>query len=379
MRRIQIAPQRCLPGWLIGCALAALAGCATAPDQTKFMSSVAGVSMSTSELRARVLDLGRRQTGMVGEAVVGAWDTTRDPATRRAAMTWGLAAVPDVQAATLNPDPLVSLADLWALALQTQTLGRSDAGRGRLGRAQPFVERAGRQMADESERLGAMVFGPEEVGTRRQQIEQWARTHPISAATFARPAASVAMSRALIGRRRGALSAVASMEDRLDLLGARMEMMNATLLDRIRWTGHLLVGDSLGTEDVAGLMDRLRAQMTSEYQHVLSDLVEQRRAIFAQLDAQRRAAFADVARERAAIFTQVDAQRTALTAQGEQLLQRADASARALLLRVGLGAAVLIVLAAVALWIVWRTSRPSPRRRGSRRAPSPLSPVTESS
>ena len=39
---------------------------------------------------------------------------------RRAVISWGLAAIPDVQEASLNGDPLVALADLWALAMQTE-------------------------------------------------------------------------------------------------------------------------------------------------------------------------------------------------------------------------------------------------------------------
>ena len=57
--------------------------------------------MSTSELRERVFELGRRQTALVEQAVAEAAAASDDPAVPRATMAWALAAVPEVQEAQL--------------------------------------------------------------------------------------------------------------------------------------------------------------------------------------------------------------------------------------------------------------------------------------
>jgi len=336
--------------------------------------------MSIAELRQRVIELGRRETAMVEEAVANAYDSTEDPNVRRAAISWGLATIPDVQAATLNADPLVALADLWALALQTGTFAREGPGRKSFGEAYVFVERAGREMARESDRLGVLVFGSNDVAKRRSQVEQWAEAHPITAATFARPSASVAMSRALGGEEHGARAFIGSTEDRLTQLDARIEMMNDTLLDRVRWTSELLIRDSLGAESVASMLKMVSAIVAKEHQEIVRDVADQRDQIFAQLASQREATFGDVARERAEIFTQVAGERAEITAQANLLLQQANADASGLidraLLRVGVGAALLIVLAACAVWILRHTSR-RPGGHAHRGAPPSLGPVTQ--
>src|SRR5690349_6724442 len=78
-------------GWMV---VGVLAGCAQVPRQTSLMAKVPGVHMSTAELRQRVIELGRRQVALVEAGVASASDAFGDADTQRAALTWGLAAVP---------------------------------------------------------------------------------------------------------------------------------------------------------------------------------------------------------------------------------------------------------------------------------------------
>jgi len=366
----------------LACGAALIVGCAHPPKQTKFMSSLPGVTMSTDELRARVFELGRRETALVEEAVADAYNSTRDPRIRRAAVSWALKAIPDVQEATIHSDPLVALGDQWALALQTEIFAREGPGRARLGDAYVFVERAAQRMARESEQVATLVFGPSNVVKARDRVREWAQNNPITAATFARPSAKVAWPRALVGEERGALAFIATTEDKMTLLSARLEMMNETMLDRVRWTSELVVADALGTENVASFLDLTRGMVDDEHDKLIADLAQQRDQLFAQLDGQRRAAFGDIARERAEIFERVATERAAIAGQADALLEQVNATTRALidrtLLRVGIGAAALIVLAALAVWIVWHPSR-RPRRpeRRTRRGAPVLEPVTD--
>lgn len=190
------------------------------------------------------LRAGPQESALVEEAVANGYNSTAAPNIRRDVITWGLKAIPDVQAATVHEDPLVALGDQWALGLQTEAFAREGPGRARFGAAYVFVERAGRQMAYESERVATLVFGANGVASPRDQIVRWAQANPIASATFARPSASTAWARALGGKSHSALGFIASADDRLTLLSARMAMMNDTLLDRVRWTSELIVRDS---------------------------------------------------------------------------------------------------------------------------------------
>jgi len=339
------------------------------------MASLPGVTMSTDELRARVFELGRRESALVEEAVYNVYESTEELPIRRAALTWGLKAIPSVQEATMHTDPLVALGDQWALALQTEAFAREGPGRARLGDAHVFVERAAQKMARECEQVAALVF-PNGVAAPRQKVESWARANPITAATFARPSASAAWPGAIESKDRSARGFIASTDDRLTLLSARMEMMNETLLDRVRWTTDLIVADALGTGNVARFLDSAQAVVDKEHDKLVDDVSEQRDQLFAQVDQQREAAFDSIARERADIFAQVADERAAIAAQADALLKNVKTDTRALidrtLLYIGVGAALLIVLAALAFWIVWRAVRRPrrPERRERRGAPA---------
>jgi hypothetical protein len=343
------------------------------------MASVPGVKMSTGELRERVLELGRRQSALVEEGTSNAYNGTADPRVKRAALSWGLKALPDVQEATLHTDPLVALGDLWALSLQTQTFVRTGPGRERLGDAAIHVERAADQMVRESEEVAALVLGADGLAGPRGRVQNWAAAHPITSGTFARPSASVAWAAAMGGNQsRGALGFLASTDDRLSQMAARIEMMNQTMLDRVRWTSELVVQDALGKENITGMIDEVRLMVAQQQENLMRDLDDQRQQLFADLAKQRSAVFRDIAFERAAIFTSVAGERAAITARADELLQGVNTSARGLLhgtlLRLGLGAAALIVLAAAAAWFVVHALRrrpEGPRRTRLEPAPGP--------
>jgi hypothetical protein len=351
---------------MIGTVMVSVSGCARVllPRQTQLMSSVEGVTMSTAELRERVLELGRRHTALIEEGVAEAYVATKDPEIRRAVINWGLAAIPDVQEASLNGDPLVALADLWALAMQTEAFSRDGPGRKTLGEANLMVEKTAQQMTRETEKLAELVFGGQGVPHRRSQVKRWADANPITAASFARPTASAVLAKAVGREPQGAMQFIASTEDRLAMLDARLEMMNKSMLGRIRWTVQLMLEDALGAEDVATLTADLKTFVDRERQLAFESVGQERAAIFGQVGEEREAIFKDIAHERAAI-----------TAEANSMLEQATADARGLvdrtLWRLGVGAAVLIALAALAFWIVWHLTHRPRRRVSSPRWPRP--------
>jgi hypothetical protein len=338
---------------LVSCAaLGLLVACAGVPRQTEVMAAQ-GVDMSTAELRQRVYELGHRQEGHVEEAVARVFAETRDQDARRAALTWALAAMPAIQEATLQPEPLVAVVDLWALAMQTDRWVREGPGAARLGATRTPVADAVEQMDRESEALTRLVLGRGRAGelpSIRGRIARWSVENPITSPTFARPSASVAWAHGLgVGGRSGPGAFVANTDERLAILNQRLAMLNNNMMTRMRWTVDLLVQDSLGQQNLAALVREGTGALSTE----------------------RSSFSADLARDLDTAFTQLSGERVALRGDLSALLDRADASARGLVDRLLVGLALvgilLIVVAALAAWIV---------RRGARR-PGPTKPSAE--
>jgi hypothetical protein len=343
--------------------------CASAPRQTKGMT-LAQVDMSTDELRQRVYEIGTQAEGAIIDAVAKIHVSTRDLGTRRAAMYWALAAVPAVQEATLRPEPLVAVIDLWALAIQTESWARDGPGRAGLGEGWSVVNQAARDMATRCEQLDQLLLGSRSAAKHpetRAAIERWAAQNPITSSTFERPSASVAWSGAFAEDQRSALASfVVNTDQRLDVLGQRVAMLNRNMMTRMRWTLELLLQDSLGKESVTAVLDK-----------AVHDMEVQRGALLADMDRERAAIFAQISRERTAIGAQLsglvadtDARVNALVSQTDAkvnaLVVQTDARARAvidhLLVGAGLVGALLILLAAIATWAV-RRSTPRPPGR----------------
>jgi hypothetical protein len=349
--------------------LGLVAACASVPRQTKTMT-LANVEMSTDELRQRVYELGTREEGRIIDAVARIHVVSGDLGTRRAAIDWALAAVPAVQEATLRPEPLVALIDLWALASQTGTWAREGPGRARLGEGWSTVEMVAREMASDCERLDELLLGSQRDARRgeaRREIERWAAENPITSPAFERPSASVAWSGAFVQDQRSALSSfVVNTDQRLDVLGQRVAMMNRNVMTRMRWTLELLLQDSLGKENVATLLEDTVRDIEAQREGLLADMDRERTEIFAQLTRQRRAIDAQLNELLAETDVRVDALLSETDARVNALVAQADARARAvvdrLLVGVALVGALLIFLAAIATWAV-RRSTPGPARR----------------
>src|SRR5262249_61858000 len=90
-----------------------VAGCAPAPQQSLSVKQ-AGTQASTSEVRPRVVELGRdvlRATEIAADSIDA---VTSDPQIRRHTLLWRLSSVPAVTEAVLREDPVVESIDLFA-------------------------------------------------------------------------------------------------------------------------------------------------------------------------------------------------------------------------------------------------------------------------
>jgi hypothetical protein len=226
--------------------------------------------------------------------------------------------------------------------------------------------------------LAVLALGADKLPAARQVVERWAAQNPIRSPSFARPTARLAFPRAIVGERKGALALMASADQQLIELGERIAMMNESMLGRVRWLGDLLIQDALGTTDVSRLLEgstqRMLASSTQlidrERERAFAQVADERAAIFAEVDRLRATVLDDVARERTQIFAQVASERATILTEARQLLDRANVSAGALAKRVVLGmglvGAALVLLAALAVWLVRLASRRPPTARPHR-------------
>src|SRR5512144_377956 len=121
MRRI-VPPRLALP--LI---LAACAGCAHVPQKSESVQR-AGLESSTAELRIRAVELGREAMREIEIAADSIDTRTDDLHVRRNTLYFRLSAVPALTEASLRPDPVVAMLDLYAFRSQIANFVASPAG-----------------------------------------------------------------------------------------------------------------------------------------------------------------------------------------------------------------------------------------------------------
>jgi hypothetical protein len=94
----------------------------------------------------------------------------RDPEVRRRALLLKIAAVPVVHRAAFQPDPLVSLLDLWLLLYQVEECFDAGTGPCLFGAQQPIARAAGRVQRE------AFEAEIEKVSTNLEALRRWSRS-----------------------------------------------------------------------------------------------------------------------------------------------------------------------------------------------------------
>ena len=255
-----------------------------------------------------------------------------DPFVRIRALEWKLNAVPLGQDALLQPDPVVALVDGWAYAVQMRDFLGGDEGREALGAchrdAAAAMDRIGHQEVGIATR-----FAPESVGRIEQLVHHWAADHPLASLSAPRATAAEMLATASARKNLGALAAVGTLVETLDVVVVRIAAYRETLNKEVRWAGELAVAQAgasdvaaralADTDRIAGAVDRIGALAA---------------AIPALVEGERDAAIAAMRDERKAAMADIDAQRVdtlkALQAQTDAVMSRVDAISRGVMDRV---------------------------------------------
>lgn len=374
--------------WGLAVVLTALStACATVKPRSPLFERVGRSDLSVGALRIRVRDMARRFPAVLETAADEIAARSDEEEMRRAMLEFKSNAVPAMQGALLQPDPVASLVDAWALLAQLE-----EALPRRAAHAPPELVAHARQSLEgletEVEALWRELSGNEDVSQAHERVHAWAADHPLTGPLITRDSTvPVLASLTDISRVSPLGAAAALMEDTRDI-AARVDLYAASLPRQARWQAELLMDDAasapplqsavddLGrTVDIldrmGGLAERMPALVARERVAVLDGLDRSRLSLQEFASGERKALMTDVGHEREAALAALHTERVEalqqLDAIGDRWVDHAfdrtdrlvDRVFRWLLVLTGLLVLGGLLLAALLVW-GWR-SRASPR------------------
>ena len=177
---------------------------------------------------------------------------------RRRAILWKADGIPALYAAAFRPDPLAGGLDLWVLLVQMDLYFPEGAGKAAFGAEQPIALAALEQMSAAVEKTAALISAqPEHLARRREDVEKFARAHPIEGSLSARTTAAGELAKFFDQQDLDAFAVVGRAGDALEDLSLRLGSYSTLLPKEIRWQEELLTGEVAGRETSA------RRSMTS--------------------------------------------------------------------------------------------------------------------
>ncbi len=389
-----------------------MSGCTSGTTRKNaLIKSSKNVETTATELSSRNQSL----LGLYSAEIENAADkiilSSPSPVTRRQALVWKAEAIPAFQTALLRTDPIAATLDAWAFILQMKAYMELPAVKQGWGESYSAVTETLNRMESEMEQLIRAAAPSADVDDARQKVEAWAKAHPIEVSLSGRKSADADLVRRTKQSDLGAVASIKALGESLGDLTARLDAYNAYLPKQARWQAELLLSDlardpqvnsamanfaalSSTMEKTSAGMEHMPEYLGQARKAVLADVDNQRLAVqtflrqerletmraldqariatLADLQRQRVAATADLRGERQIVLDDFHHQATALmsdlNAAGARTVADFDARARGLIdhffvraLELGL---LLILLCALAVWLLLRHYTPRRRERG---------------
>jgi hypothetical protein len=248
---------------------------------------------------------------------------TSDPVVRHNALVWKVNAIPAIQVAMYQPDPLVSYVEGWTLLVQMRQYFETGDGKDLFGDQQYLAIEA---LDDGERRIREGVEAlREELGNANleQFVYRWADQNPLTNDRFLRRSPTVAVAELLADGKEGGLSTLGSMVEMAENAQQMALVLASYAPKQVMWQSELMIEDVLDTASVAPMLD------------AIDDMEVVRAAtafmtIAPQLIAEERAAvFQEIARERLAMMREIERQREETQIQIAEVLaaERAEISA----------------------------------------------------
>lgn len=347
--------------------------CLSMPGRQKseLQEAIGGTEMSPAELRVRVRALAGRFSGEIQTVAEELATRTADPGTRLTLTRFKVNAIPQMQQALLQPDPVAALIDAWALLAQLRPALAEVARRGDV--PADFTAAFGKRftaMEGELADIWCQLTGTRDASQVADSIHAWAAEHPLT--SLATRVSTVGLLAELTERSGIRPLGAASMllEDTQDL-ALRMDLL-AEYAPRIaRWQAEIFVRELLVDPSLLGSGETPREMLESivrlldSAEGLPSLIARERIAAFEQIEAERLAFQEFVDHERKAAFEALGQERDIALAQSEkvgaELVDRAFARANELadrvLLRLLLLAVIVgLIVVALGLIVVRRAS-----------------------
>ncbi|MCI0571913.1 MAG: chemotaxis protein [Myxococcaceae bacterium] len=374
-------PRRrwCARGLAGACALLVLcAACAITPPRSELFREVGRSDMTPEELRIRVRALAPRFSGLMESVANDVADRSHDPRIRLEMTRFKTDAIPIMQAALFQPDPVAALVDAWALLAQLKQALMRVKGLEDEALRQLALQRF-QEMEGEVESVWRELSGSEEdVAATRQRVEQWAQENPLTGTVSARKSTVGLLANLTARSRIRPLGAAAQVLEDVGDLNARMDLQTTFLPRQARWQAELAMQQALTDPTLQALQQELSALLRAatratrtaegipaflarETDGVLSHLHDERLGLQDFIDAQRQAMLKDVRDERVAVLADVDRMSTALV---DRSFDRAAGLLDRFFLWLLLTLGLLLVGGLLALWLVLRAWRRSAPARG---------------
>lgn len=328
----------------MGLALSLIQGCSTAPPpQTPGMQAL-GVGMTTAELRLAVYRFESYFAAVVQASAEDIAAAEGDLAIRKAALQWRINAIPAMQAAVFQHDPLAALGDAWGLCAQMERFFATGAGKDLFGNSQRIAVTDSKTLHKEISGLARTVVGPEGVENVRPKLEAWLEENTIYDLSFGRRTVGVdasSITAAQWGSGSGGLRSVGQIEDLVRDLSDRLTIYAEQIPEMARWQAELMAmdldenlleprwTDIAAMEGALGSMDA-EVKGLRRFVETTPDLVASERAVIlgvmereietalADIDRQRVASIAALSHVRESMFTDVERLRSVVSSDLQQ-------------------------------------------------------------
>jgi len=310
-----------------------LGGCAPGPTRkTALIKSTKHVESSAAELSAR----NKSRLGLYSAEIENAADKiiqqSPSAATRRQALEWKAEAIPVLQTALLNTDPVAAALDTWAFILQMRAYMEQPAVKQGWGESYPVVTETLNRMEADMEELIQEAAPSANLTAARQRVSSWAEAHPIQAGLSSRKSADALLIRQAEQSDLATRASVKAIAEGIGDITDRLDSYNAYFPKQARWQSELMISDIERDPQVSAAMSSLSVlsnalEKTSDTVERMPEMIaEERMAVLADVENQRVAAQAFVSEQRMQVLDTLNQERVAIMAglRSERLAATAD-------------------------------------------------------
>lgn len=333
--------------WLLALPLALTVACSSAIPRQSGLITTTEIQASNDQVRVYLYSLARYMGTEVARAADSVihlnmlYPDTAQVRYRRTALRWKIQLFNQAMAILGNQDPLLAMADLWALSLQQEEFLTTGAGGNLFGPHQAVAAEAATRIAQRGNFLVGQLTDNPYVDTTESFVSAWARSHPLTRDISGRETLVPELALRLDPGGMGAFGAVGDMAQRLANISDRLAVYVNTVPQLTVWQADLLIDQTLETnpqliairDSLASMSDNVgKVAGVLEYGSPLIDTV--RTALREEValllgvamdsvEVLRLATFGDIATERELLLAAVEAERGRIKAEVDSLAARA--------------------------------------------------------